>query len=389
MKGIAYEDVAAIKTFIELIVDLVPGGVDFGISDLEKIIWKCPSKTFQVQKYSIGLRIPPKSVVARSIQLGEPQQENIPAEVYGVRINLHIIPIIENEGVVGTLAIVLPRLHKIEAAFNNFAPVIADMFPEGGHLIITEKDQVTYSQPSSKWSLPGIKEGIAISSNIPTDIQSLIKRVINKNRTESTEFYADIIDQTILVTSYPLEDDDRSLVLGTFSTVVPKSNAARLRQLASSLSESLNGISAVSQELAASASDIHYNEDQLNNRIKAIDNLIKQIIEVVGFITNIANETKMLGLNAAIEAAKAGESGRGFGVVAEEIRRLSDESKNTVNRVKTLINDIKAGIKETIENSNVVIKSTEEQAASSQELMASVEEITRLADELDSMAKSI
>ncbi len=389
MRGIGYEDLEPIKRFIEIIVDIIPGGVDFGISDLEKIIWKCPSKTFEVRGYSLGLPIPPKSVVAKSIRSGEPQQENIPAEIFGVRIILHIIPIFRDGDVVGTFAIVLPRLHKIEAAFNNFAPVIVDMFPEGGHLIITEKDQITYSQASSKWSVPGVTKGIAISSNISSQVQGLINKVINTNRSESIELYSDKIDQTILVTSYPLEDDDRPIVLGTFSMVIPKSNAARLRKLASSLGESLNEISAVSQELAASASEIHVNEDQLNVRINSVDNLVKRIIEVLGFIKKIAEETKMLGLNAAIEAARAGELGKGFGVVADEIRRLSDESKNTVNEVKILIDQIKEEVRETTINSTVVKNATQEQAAGSQELMATVEEITSLAEELNIMAKSI
>ena len=55
-----------------------------------------------------------------------------------------------------------------------------------------------------------------------------------------------------------------------------------------------------------------------------------QINEVMDLIKEIADETRLLGLNAAIEAARAGEAGVGFGVVAQEIRNLSNDSTNLV-----------------------------------------------------------
>lgn len=389
MKGILSHNVEAIKEFIEMIVDLVPGGADFGISDLEKIVWKGSSRSFAVRDYSIGLPIPKKSVVMKSIKTGEPQQENIPAEAFGVRIKLHIIPIIEDKKVVGTLGIIFPRLHKLEAAFNDFAPVIADMFPEGSHLIITEKDQITYSQASTKWNIPGVIKGVSLKSSVSTNVQGLINKVVDTNEADSIEFHSNAIDQTVYVTVYPLQDDEQSRALGAFGMVIPKMNAQRLRTLSLSLNQALSEISSVCEELAASATEINANENTLNHKIETVSTFINEIVAVLEFIKKIADETKMLGLNAAIEAARAGDLGRGFGVVAEEIRRLSDESKNTVNKVKHLIQQIMLEINETTENSCNIINATQEQAAGNQELTASIEEITMMAEELNNMAKTI
>ncbi|MEW6685092.1 MAG: HAMP domain-containing methyl-accepting chemotaxis protein [Candidatus Edwardsbacteria bacterium] len=89
--------------------------------------------------------------------------------------------------------------------------------------------------------------------------------------------------------------------------------------------------------------------NQTAERVQLLSQHSKQIGEIVGLITSIAEQTDLLALNAAIEAAKAGEAGRGFTVVAEEVRRLAVESAQSTERVSTLIREIEREIAETVE----------------------------------------
>ncbi len=125
------------------------------------------------------------------------------------------------------------------------------------------------------------------------------------------------------------------------------------------------------------------------DNIKEVTGLSEEINEVSAFIKEIADETKMLGLNAAIEAARADDAGRGFGVVAEEIRKLSDQSKSTVPKIKKLTNIIMAKVDEVSDKSRNSLHSSQEQAAATEEITASIEEIAAMTEELNKIAKAI
>ena len=84
---------------------------------------------------------------------------------------------------------------------------------------------------------------------------------------------------------------------------------------------------------------IYTNLSMNSSDIKVLGDISKQMEQIVNIVNSIADQTNLLSLNASIEAARAGEYGRGFSIVAGEVRKLSEETKQSVSNVANLISN--------------------------------------------------
>jgi len=103
----------------------------------------------------------------------------------------------------------------------------------------------------------------------------------------------------------------------------------------------------------SSMDNIREQIQETSKRIKRLGESSQEIGDIVGLITEIADQTNILALNAAIQASTAGEAGRGFAVVADEVQRLAERAGNATKQIEGLVNTIQADTNEAVKSMEV------------------------------------
>lgn len=115
----------------------------------------------------------------------------------------------------------------------------------------------------------------------------------------------------------------------------------------------------------------------------------KSMDDVVSYVKSIASTTNLLGLNASIEAAREGEHGRGFSVVAGEIRKLAYNTKDSATKISATLSLLKSDINALIGFLENFAAISEEQAAQAQELASSSDKLNDVSENLTKIAETL
>jgi methyl-accepting chemotaxis protein len=142
----------------------------------------------------------------------------------------------------------------------------------------------------------------------------------------------------ITTTMDELEASSRQSAEQAKAAVTSAQQALKLAQGGTeAVGETLEGMFVLEKKVGAIAEQIVHLSEQAN-----------QIGTISQLVSDLANQTNMLALNSAVEASRAGEYGKGFTVVANEIRKLADQSQNSTEKINALVSEIQSAINSTV-----------------------------------------
>jgi methyl-accepting chemotaxis protein len=190
--------------------------------------------------------------------------------------------------------------------------------------------------------------------------------------------------------AYPIREN--GVIIGGISTTGSNERESafeKLPSLSKNLSESLQQVSAAVQNIAASAQALADGGQALSIQSQEVNEKALVMEEVVEFINSVASDTKLLGLNASIEAARAGDIGRGFAVVASEIRTMAISSATSAKDIRKIIGGIQGLVGKMTAELEKVGGNTEEVSAAVEEIGATIESLAESAEVLANLIEKI
>lgn len=258
---------------------------------------------------------------------------------------------------------------------KNVFGVLPLLFTADAGLGLTDdKEFVIYHQPKT-FKLDVEKVRILPKGGV-------CEKCIRTRTTIQQHYSKEVFGFPIISTILPIINKNTGNAIGTFVYSVSQEKENNIIEMANNLKAFAEQLTASAQEMAGSAEELSANSHSISELANKSSQGIKKMDDILEYITQISNTTNMLGLNAAIEAARAGDQGKGFNVVAQEIRKLATQSKTSVVNIGSSLRIIKDDINSMLKFINTFTDASESQAAQAEELSSTSESVNESAAKL-------
>ncbi|MDW7650953.1 MAG: methyl-accepting chemotaxis protein [Bacillota bacterium] len=183
--------------------------------------------------------------------------------------------------------------------------------------------------------------------------------------------------------------DNTGKIIGAVSFNESLERQESLMNMADNLSTATRELTGSTESLAAQAQELAAVGQQLGSLGNRLESSVAETNGLLQVMQKVTSQTNLLGLNASIEAARVGEKGRGFGVVADEIRKLAENSSRSLKEIEEILSALNKSRQSLGGEIGRIVNISSEQAASTQEMMAAVEEMNAMAQSLLEYAEAL
>ena len=345
----------------------------------EKMFASRASKDWNLANYWLGTKAAPKAKAILSIlhdmrmsqeKLKAIDESDLKEQTKFADLSVMVGTLV---GVVLGIIIALLISRKIVNALTlvvNRAKDIANGDLTGGNLPVTTQDEIG-----------DLTENINHMSNSLRDLVTMVSNSTDELAAASSQL-ANTADSTNQgMTNQQGETQQVATAMNEMSATVQEvaRNAAEAATSANDADNQASEGSNVVAQTMQSIQQLAGNIEQASATINTLGEDTKGVDDIVKVISGIADQTNLLALNAAIEAARAGEQGRGFAVVADEVRTLAASTQTSTEEIRNMLERLKVGSNNAVE----VMNAGHEQA------QHSVEQATKASDALQAITNAV
>lgn len=265
----------------------------------------------------------------------------------------------------------------------HFTPVLKTFFNTDVIITISDREKVLHQDLT-----PNVSEKLRLPIGFKLRDSDVMKEAMETKKSIYIQLPKEAFGVAQKAITSPIFDTNGE-VIGSIGVGLSIDNQVKMREIAEQFLATSQEISASTEELAASSEGFLSYMEKMSKAQNSMLQHVDHTTKILEMISGIAKNTRILGFNAGIEAARSGEYGKGFSVVAKEITKLADQSATSVSEIRELTNILKEKVNEVATIIEDTYDISKEQSNSTEEISKAIQQLASVAEDLEEMSKVI